>query len=143
MRFLRKNAIALTALVFAMTGTGIAASRYIITSTSQIKPSVIKQLRGEAGASAATILQPALKGVHTLRMRSHLTSPVSITSQSKTRLSGARTVRADEPGFQEVPITNPKWIQYPEEMVELVGNFVVPRPTYEECGSVNGTGYIE
>ncbi len=47
--FLRHNAIALTALLFAMTGTGLAASHYIITSTSQIKPSVLRQLRGERG----------------------------------------------------------------------------------------------
>jgi len=34
-RFLKSNAIALLALVFAMTGTGIAASHYVITSTSR------------------------------------------------------------------------------------------------------------
>jgi len=48
-RYLRRNAIALTALVFAMSGTGLAASRYLITSTSQIKPSVIRKLRGRTG----------------------------------------------------------------------------------------------
>jgi len=48
-RFIRRNAIALTALVFAMTGTGVAASHYVITSTSQIKPSVLRKLRGTAG----------------------------------------------------------------------------------------------
>jgi hypothetical protein len=50
-RFIGRNAIALVALVFAMTGTGIAASHYIITSTSQIKPSVLKKLRGKIGAT--------------------------------------------------------------------------------------------
>jgi hypothetical protein len=54
-RFLRRNAIALTALVFAMTGTGIAASRYIITSTSQIKPSVIHELRSDPEAISARV----------------------------------------------------------------------------------------
>jgi hypothetical protein len=43
-RFVKQNAIAIVALVLAMTGTGIAASRYIITSTSQIKPSVLRRL---------------------------------------------------------------------------------------------------
>lgn len=56
MRFVRSNAIALVALVFAMTGTGIAATHYVITSTSQIKPSVLKQLReGDQSAGAAKV----------------------------------------------------------------------------------------
>jgi hypothetical protein len=52
--------IASVALVFSMTGTGIAAGHYLITSTSQIKPSVLRALRGQpgpqgpAGAQGAT-----------------------------------------------------------------------------------------
>lgn len=49
MRFVRRNAIAIVALVFAMAGTSLAASRYIITSTSQIKPSVLRKLHGTRG----------------------------------------------------------------------------------------------
>jgi hypothetical protein len=42
--------IACLALFFALGGTAIAAQRYLITSVSQIKPSVLAKLRGDAGA---------------------------------------------------------------------------------------------
>jgi hypothetical protein len=45
--------VAIIALVFAMAGTGIAASHYVITSTSQIKPSVLKKLSRKAGPVGA------------------------------------------------------------------------------------------
>jgi len=41
--------IASIALFFSLAGTGIAASSYVITSTKQIKPSVLKSLRGAQG----------------------------------------------------------------------------------------------
>lgn len=39
------------ALVFAMTGGAYAAKKYLITSTKQISPKVLKQLEGKAGQS--------------------------------------------------------------------------------------------
>jgi hypothetical protein len=42
--------ISSAALFFSVTGAGFAAHHYLITSTSQIKPSVINSLRGHTGA---------------------------------------------------------------------------------------------
>jgi hypothetical protein len=47
------TAIASLALVFAMTGGAYAAGRYVITSTKQIKPSVLASLRGKTGPAGA------------------------------------------------------------------------------------------
>lgn len=44
------NVVATMALVFAMSGGALAASHYLITSTKQIKPSVVASLKGKAGA---------------------------------------------------------------------------------------------
>jgi hypothetical protein len=48
------NVIATLALVFAMSGGALAAKHYLITSTKQIKPSVLKSLKGNAGKTGAT-----------------------------------------------------------------------------------------
>jgi hypothetical protein len=45
--------IATLALVFAMTGGAYAAKKYLITSTKQISPSVLKSLQGKAGPVGA------------------------------------------------------------------------------------------
>jgi len=47
-RFGIPGVISVIALVFAMTG-GAFAAKYVITSTKQIKPSVVKALKGKAG----------------------------------------------------------------------------------------------
>ncbi len=50
-RFTYANVVATLALVFAMSGGAYAASRYLITSTKQISPKVLKSLRGANGSN--------------------------------------------------------------------------------------------
>jgi hypothetical protein len=52
-RFNYANVAATLALVFSMSGGAMAASHYLITSTKQIKPSVLRQMRGKRGAAGA------------------------------------------------------------------------------------------
>ena len=53
--------IATIALFFALGGTAIAAHKYLITSTKQIKPSVLNALKGNAGPQGAKG-EPGTKG---------------------------------------------------------------------------------
>jgi Collagen triple helix repeat (20 copies) len=50
-RFNYANIAATLALVFAMSGGAVAAQRYLITSTKQISPKVIKALQGHNGVA--------------------------------------------------------------------------------------------
>ena len=47
------NVAVTLALVFAMSGGAYAAGRYVITSTKQISPKVLKSLQGKAGKAGA------------------------------------------------------------------------------------------
>ena len=47
-RFSYTNVVLTIALVFAMSGGAYAAKKYLITSTSQISPKVLKSLQGKA-----------------------------------------------------------------------------------------------
>jgi hypothetical protein len=48
------NIVSTLALVFAMSGTAVAAKHYLLNSTKQINPSVLKKLRGRTGSHGAT-----------------------------------------------------------------------------------------
>ncbi len=48
------NVVATLALVFAMSGGALAAKHYLINSTKQINPKVLKKLKGNTGKTGAT-----------------------------------------------------------------------------------------
>jgi Collagen triple helix repeat (20 copies) len=61
------NVVATLALLFAMTGGALAASHYLVNSTRQINPKVLKQLKGATGppgpaGAAGTGGVPGTKG---------------------------------------------------------------------------------
>ena len=47
------NVVATLALLFAMSGGALAASHYLVNSTKQINPKVLKKLKGARGAQGA------------------------------------------------------------------------------------------
>jgi hypothetical protein len=51
--FTYANVVTTLVLVFAMSGGAYAASKYVITSTKQVSPSVLKSLKGKGGANGA------------------------------------------------------------------------------------------
>src|SRR4051795_10940053 len=50
-------AVSVVALVVALGGTAFAAKKYVVTSTKQISPKVLQQLRGRTGPMGPTGLQ--------------------------------------------------------------------------------------
>jgi hypothetical protein len=65
---IRHNLVAWLALFVALGGTSLAATHYVITSTKQIKPSVLKQLKGKTGprgtnGSSGPKGEPGLQGL--------------------------------------------------------------------------------
>jgi hypothetical protein len=107
--------VALIALVVALSGTAVAAGRYLITSTTQIKPSVRRDLRAEASATAVKI---AKQGAHSVVARARFAGPISLTEEA-----------------QPVTLTGNTWTQGAEEVDEIVGD--VTTTSAPPCGTLS------
>ena len=65
------NVVATLALLFAMSGGALAAKHYLINSTKQINPKVLKKLKGNAGSRGRSGA-PGAAGVAGPRSSVHL-----------------------------------------------------------------------
>ena len=88
--------IATIALFFSLTGAGLAAQHFIITSTSQIKPSVRQALRGERGLqgrpTGTTGVSAATLGAYALTqptLRANTVRQPNATAATLVTISGA------------------------------------------------------
>jgi hypothetical protein len=89
------NVTATLALVFAMSGGALAANHYLITSTKQIKPSVLAKLKGNAGAAG-------LKGATGAAGASGATGPAGAKGETGLQGSPGQSALSPLPSGQSV-----------------------------------------
>jgi hypothetical protein len=101
------SVIAVLALFVALAGSAVAASRYLITSTSQISPGVLRQLRGTPAASASA----APKKVKVTNYAEHLVL-------GQARRGSAKTLILELPGLAAIQESECRDLSVGEVVVE-------------------------
>jgi hypothetical protein len=106
LRAIRRDPVAWVALFVALGGTSAAATRYVITSTKQIKPTVLRKLhgaRGRAGPAgapgpqgppgpAASVYSLSLRGLSTVTGPAVTVGPGAVESATALCPSGTRAI---------------------------------------------------
>ena len=142
--------VAIVALVIALGGTAIAANRYIITSTSQIKPSVLRALHGARGAVGppgkdGAIGPQGLQGSAGSPGSPGATGPPGETGAPGTPGSSivarirsvapvaTTTTNPESPSYVEDAVTGNTWTQGSTELDQLVATINVTSPPTSSC----------
>jgi hypothetical protein len=134
-------ASALLALFVALGGTAVAATHFVITSTSQIKPSVLKELHGHAGPRGDTgpTGAPGATGSEGKAGADGIAGPEGPIGESGTTVDArvriaAATASATTEGLGgNVALTGGSWTQGAQELDQLVGEVEMTVPPEATC----------
>src|SRR5690348_16216247 len=126
------NIIATLALVFAMSGGALAAKHYLVNSTKQISPSVLKKLKGKTGSKGATGPGGA-QGAQGAQGKEG--APGKEGTSIVTRIRGAGPVETSTyyTSPQSYPLTNATWSQGASEAQWIVASVTFTAPPESKC----------
>ncbi len=144
------NVVATLALVFAMSGGALAASHYLINSTKQINPKLLKKLHGAKGATGATGApgaqgaagkegapgkegQPGPPGAlgTTIVVRAHAQSAIATSTAPEG--SATYAIATD-------PLTGGTWTQAANELDQVFPDYTITTPPRASCSRKTPTG---
>jgi hypothetical protein len=120
----RQNIVAWLALFVALGGTSMAARHYIITSTKQIKPSVLKKLHGAVGKTGAkgAAGAPGASGGPGTQGKEGPAGPSALSTlpsgQSESGEYGASEATKSDAMFEAVTLPIPLAAGIPQERTE-------------------------
>jgi hypothetical protein len=162
---IRANLVAWLALFVALGGTSFAASHYVITKTSQIKPSVLKQLHGDAGprGPAGATGAAGLQGAGGPQGATGATGPgdpsgspgpegkagsegkagtdgTTVVARARSLAPMVTTTAPDpnkEVAIKDYPLSSGTWTQGANEVNQLVGVATITVPRATECTAFN------
>jgi len=123
------NVVATLALVFAMSGGALAAKHYLVSSTKQISPKVLKKLKGKTGKTGNTGKTGAT-GPAGLQGAAGPQGKEGTTVVNRVRGTGAIESTGTEAPYA---LTNSTWSEGPTEAQTITASVSFNAPPESKC----------